>query len=158
MKEGVLKYLKNAKIIYTIINVVLIILMCAAFIILTQYYRYMGVLIVLVGGLIIELVLLIAAHIYYNSKIAMGAVFEVVINKSTVTLRTAKKDFTYDLAEGCKSVEDKGNRYVCLFADATDADYFTLYKRAPLSGNVATQFSAEDIKVFYPLSDEAQIK
>jgi len=158
MKEGVLKYLKNAKIIYTVINVILIILLGFAFVILTQFYRYLGILILLASALVIELALLIAAHIYYNSKIAMGAVFEIVINKSTITLRTAKKDFTYDLTEGCKSVQDKGNRYVCLFADASDADTFIFYKRAPLTKNPATQFSEEEIKLFYPLIDEVKIK
>lgn len=150
MKEGILTFLKRARTIYTVINVVLFILLGAAFILLTMFYEYPGMLLVLIPSLVVFLAALIAVHILYNGKIAMGTVFECVIHKNTITLRTSKKDFTYDLHDGCKSAVQKGNKYVCLFVDANDADYFYFYKRAPLTKDPQTQFSEEEIKIFYP--------
>jgi len=158
VKEGVLQYLKKAKTIYTVINVILIMLMGGSFIVLTQFFSYMGMRILFISILAVSLGIFIAAHIVYNNKIAMGAVFECVIHKNTITLRTAKKNFTYDLSEGCKSVQVKANSYVCLFVDATDADTFIFYKRAPLVKNPATQFSEDEIRTFYPALNTSRIK
>lgn len=158
MKEGVLQYLKKAKTLYTVINVILFLIIGISFVVLTQFYRYIGMLILFLSILIVALGIFIAAHIIYNTKIAMGAVFEYVIHKNTITLRTAKKDFTYDLSEGCKSVQIKPNKYVCLFVDANDADTFIFYKRAPLVKNPATQFSEEEISTFYPALNTTRIK
>lgn len=150
MKEGILSYLKKAKILYTVLNVMCILFMCASFVILTQYYRYMGMLILFGAILVVFLGLFIAIHIIYNNKVAMGTVFEYIVKGNTITLRTPKKNFTYDLENGCKSVVKKGNKYVCLFVDASYADTFIFYKRAPFVKTHDTQFSDDDIRVFFP--------
>lgn len=150
MQEGILAYLKKAKSIYTALNVALFVLMGASFVMITQFYLYIGMLIVFGSVLAVSLGLFVAAHIIYNNKIAMGTVFEYIVKGKTITLRTPKKDFTYDLEDGCKSVVKKGGKYVCLFIDASYADTFIFYKRAPLTKNYDTQFSDDDIRVFFP--------
>jgi len=150
MKEGILTFIKKVKTIYTILNVIFFFLIGLSFIILTKFYMYMGMRILFIAIMAVALVIIIALHVVYNNKVAMGTVFEYEVHGNTITLRTPKKDFTYDLLNGCKSVSDKGNRYVCLFIDADYADTFTFYKVAPFTNNPATQFSEEDILTFYP--------
>lgn len=150
MKEGILSYLKKAKTIYTVLNVIFFLLIGVSFVVLTQFYMYMGMLILFGAILVVTLGLFIAIHIIYNNKVAMGTVFEYVVEKNTITLRTPKKNFTYDLTNGCKSVVKKGGKYVCLFVDASYADTFIFYKRPPFAKNYETQFSDDDIRVFFP--------
>lgn len=151
MKEGILSYLKKAKTLYTVLNVICFLLIGISFVMLTQVYnKYIGLIIVFGSILVVALGLFIAMHIVYNSKVAMGTVFEYIVERGTITLRTPKKDFTYDLAEGCKSVVKKGGKYVCLFVDGTYADTFIFYKRVPFAKNYDDQFSDDDIRVFFP--------
>lgn len=145
MKPDILKFLKKARIFYTIFSIICIAL--TVFCLLYATRGYIGFIILSVG----MVALCIFIRVVYNIKFSMGIVYEIQIqNMNTLVICTKKEKFSYDLNDSCTGVVVKPNKFICTFSSGVEKDVFTFYKYAPFSRNKDVQFSPEEIRLFYP--------
>lgn len=100
-------------------------------------------------------VLYLAVYALYALRISMGTVIGTEITDKFIHLKTKRKTFTYDAQTGCVGVKAKKNKFVCTFQTQDSRDKFVFLRRFAFFGNGEKQFTAEEIRAFYPALDEA---
>lgn len=99
-------------------------------------------------------VLYLAVYATYALKISMGTVIGTEVTDKVVHLKTKRKTFTYDAYTGCVEVKVKKNKFIATFETQDSRDRFIFLRRFVFFGNGEEQFTAEDIRAFYPALDE----
>lgn len=146
MKTDIYNFLNKIHIIYIIINVLLIVLTVICLFYATLLYIGFMICSVLLIGLCITF------RALYLWKVRMGIVYEIAIMGQTVTLKTKKQEYSYDLDGGsCQSVKAENRKFVCTFVTESGKDVLTFYRYLPFSGYRNVQFTKEELTPFCPL-------
>lgn len=146
MKTDIYNFLNKIHIVYIIINVLLIVSTVICLFYATLLY---------VGFIICSVLLIglcIALRSLYVWKVRMGIVYEISIMGQTVTLKTKKQEYSYDLnGDSCQCVKVENRKFVCTFVTESDKDVLTFYRYLPFSGYRNVQFTKEELTPFCPL-------
>lgn len=152
MKEGIVRYVKIMKKIFRIFSLVAIPALMVFLVLAINAEK--GVqkttFICLAAG---TAFLWFFAYGYYTLQISLGTVTEVSCTDKVVYLKTARKTYTYDLENGCVDMKARKNKFVGTFETQDSRDKFIFYRRVLFSRFREEQFTANDLRPFYPLID-----
>ncbi len=96
----------------------------------------------------------IVVYAVYALRISMGAVLGIDVTDKVVHVKTKRKIFTYDVKRGCVGVKVRKNRFIATFETQDSRDSFVFYRRVWFAPHGAEQFTADEIRMFYPDLDE----
>ena len=111
----------------------------------------------IIGCIILACVLgvgYIIVYGFYALRISMGTVTGIDVTDKVVHVKTKRKTWTYDVKRGCVGVKVKRNKFIATFQTQDSRDSFVFYRRVWFSPHGAEQFTADEIKLFYPALDE----
>lgn len=155
MKEDILNYLKKINVLYTIANVVLILstIVCVLFITIPPH----SIFLMLVAAILI--VLNVFLRIKYNLSVSMGVVYEISVSGNTLSFKTKKVTYSYDLDKTiCDNIQIENNKFVCTFVRGNEKDKLTFYRYLPFSNFRNEQFTKEEIAFFCPKDAFSKIR
>lgn len=91
---------------------------------------------------------------FYAIRVSMGTALGIDVTDKVVHVKTKRKTWTYDVNRGCVGVKVKRNKFIATFQTQDSRDSFIFYQRVWFSPRGAEQFTADEIKMFYPALDE----
>lgn len=154
MKEGIVRYVKIVKKLFQLFSIVaipaLMVFLVLAINAATPTQK--TVFICLAAG---TALLWFIAYGFYTMRISLGAVTQVTYNDKVVYLKTARKTYTYDIENGCIGMKIYKRKFVGTFETQDSRDKFVFYRRVPFTRYREEQFTANDLRPFYPLIDGA---
>ncbi len=147
-KAGILKYVKIVKKIFLAVSFV-----CLPAAMVLLVFACMGniVCIVLAAVLILGYLVLYGT---YALRVSMGTVIGIDVHEKTVNLRTKRKTWTYDRRRGCVAMRVKKNKFIATFQTQDSRDSFIFYRRVLFSKYSEEQFTADEMRLFYPQIDD----
>ena len=148
MKDGIVHYVKTVKKLFLIFSLIAIpaFMVSLVFAVGKVVPFYFIAPAIAVGYLVV--------YGFYAMRVSMGTVTGIEITDQVVHLHTPRKTFTYDVKAGCVEVKTYKNRYVGTFQTQNSRDKFIFYRRVLFSKSYMEQFTAEEIRLFFPSLDE----
>ena len=147
-KADIVRFVKIVKRIFLAFSVVAI---AAEMILLV--FAFMGYLGCIIAACAVG-VGYIAIYAVYALRTSMGTVLGMEVTDKVVHVKTKRRIFTYDVKRGCVGVKVRKNRFVATFETQDSRDSFTFYRRVLFSPHGGEQFTADEIRMFYPDLDE----
>ena len=144
MKDGIVHYVKTVKKLFLIFSLIAI----PAFMVSLVFAFGKVVPFYFIAPAIAVVYLIIYG--FYAMRVSMGTVTGIEVTDKVVHLHTRRKTFTYDVKAGCVEVKTYKNRYVGTFQTQNSRDKFIFYRRALFSKSYMEQFTAEEIRSFFP--------
>lgn len=146
-KSGVIKYVGIVKKIFVAFSIVVL-------------PAFMVFLVLAVNGATgfmivapIVLVVYLAVYAVYALKFSMGLAVGYQTTNEVVHIKTKRKVYTYDVKAGCTAVKATPRKFVCTFETQDSRDTFVFLRRAPFSPYSEEQFTADDLRKFFPAID-----
>ena len=147
-KADIVRFVKIVKRLFLIFSVFAI---AAEMVLLV--FAFMGYLGCIIGACALG-VGYIVVYAVYALRLSMGAALGIDVTDKVVHVKTKRKIFTYDVKRGCVGVKVKRNKFVATFETQDSRDSFTFYRRVWFSPHGAEQFTADEIRMFYPALEE----
>ena len=147
-KADIVKFVKIVKRLFLVFSVFAI---AAEMVLLV--FAFMGYLGCIIGACVLGVGYIVIYGVY-ALRFSMGAVLGIDVTDKVVHVKTKRKTWTYDVKRGCVGVKVKRNKFIATFQTQDSRDSFIFYKRVPFSPHGAEQFTADEIKMFYPALDE----
>ncbi len=151
MKEGVKRYVKVMKSLFTAFCVIAVPALMV-FLVLA-FNRVEGMLFIWLSAALA--ILFFVVYGFYAMNVTMGTVIEVQYTNKMLYLKTPRKTYTYDMESGCVDMKVYKNKFVGTFETQDSRDKFIFYRRVLFSKYHEVQFTEDDIRPFYPLIDRA---
>lgn len=148
IKQSIKKYVDILKSLFIAFSVLVI----PSFMV-SLVYAFSGALAFCIIAPVLGVVYLVV-YALYALRISMGTVIGTEITDKVVHIKTKRKTFTYDVHMGCVNVKVKKNKFIATFQTQDSRDKFVFLRRFAVFGSGAEQFTAEDIRAFYPALDE----
>ncbi len=92
----------------------------------------------------------LALYGVYALRVSMGTVIGIDVTDKVVHVKTKRKTWTYDVKRGCVGMKVKRNKFVATFQTQDSRDSFIFYRRVWFSPHGEEQFTADEIRMFYP--------
>lgn len=147
-KAGVVRYVKIVKKLFLALSCLVI---PAIMVMLVFAFLHVLACIILVPTLTVAY---LAVYGLYALRVSMGTVIGLDVYEKTVNVRTKRKTWTYDVNRGCVAVKVKKNKFVATFQTQDSRDSFLFYRRVLFSKYSEEQFTADEIRLFYPAIDD----
>lgn len=153
MKSGIIKYVNVVKSFFRLFTVVCI---PAFMVFLVVTLNAEDKSDKLLFGLLSAGVILLFFVVYgfYSMRVTMGTVTEMQYTDKVVYIKTPRKTYTYDVVGGCVDMKVTARKFVGTFETQDSRDKFIFYRRPPFTPYREEQFTADEIRVFYPQIDE----